>query len=342
MIRFPATYFDGRSSAAHPVEVSVGTSGEVLVQGSALELRYPLAEVQVSSRIGNAPRSIDFPDGGKCETRDNDAVDAALAERKSARPARLLHAVESRLPLIVGAVVATVFLVWAGLEHALPYLAREIAHALPREVDERLGRGTLQALDYTVFDPSRLAPDVQQRLRATFAELVAAAQPETAVRLELRWSEAIGPNAFALPSGIVVFTDQLVALAANEQEILAVLAHEIGHIEARHAIRSALQDSIAPVLLATVTGDLTSVTALSATLPTFLIQMKHSRAFEREADDYAGEMLARMGIPSERFIAILERLSQADPGDSDDGFGSYFSTHPAIEERVERLKAGER
>lgn len=133
-------------------------------------------------------------------------------------------------------------------------------------MDEGLGRGALQGLDYAVFEPSRLGPDVQRRLRATFAELVAAAEPETAVRLEFRSGRAMGPNALALPSGIIVVTDELVALAASDQEILAVLAHELGHIEARHAVRSALQNSITPVLVATVTGDLTSVTALSATL----------------------------------------------------------------------------
>lgn len=53
-------------------------------------------------------------------------------------------------------------------------------------------------------------------------------------------------------------------------------------------------------------------------------------------------MLARMGLPRERFIAILERLSETSPGGSDGKFGSYFSTHPGIGERIERLEAGKR
>ena len=342
MISFEATYFDGRSSAARPVEVSVARAGEVLVRGSGLELRYPLAEVEIASRVGNAPRSIRLPDGGHCQTRDNDALDRALAAARSGGRARLLHAFESRLPLIAGALVATVLLLWAGLEHGVPYAARAIAEALPRELDAQLGRGALQGLDHLVLEPSRLVPEVRQRLRAAFAALAAAAQPATPVRLEFRASPALGPNALSLPSGIVVITDELVALAASDQEILAVLAHELGHIEGRHAVRGALQSSVTPLLLATVTGDLSSVTALSATLPTVMIQLKHSRDFEREADDYAHRMLRRMGIPPHHLAAILTRLSEAVEEDPDDRFGTYLSTHPGLKERVERLSGDRR
>jgi Zn-dependent protease with chaperone function len=340
--RFAATYFDGRSAAACPVEVSVVPAGELLIRGSALELRYRLAEVRVAARVGNAPRSIYLPDGGKCETRDNDAVDRALAELRSSRGARWLHALESRLPLVAVALTATVLLVWASLEYGVPYAARKIAAALPHALDEQLGQGALEGLDGLVLEPTRVEPHVRQRLRAAFAGLVRTAQPAAEVRLKFRASPALGPNALALPSGIVVVTDELVALAASEQELLAVLAHELGHIEHRHAVRGALQSTITPVLLAIVTGDLASLTALSATLPTFLLQLRHSRAFEREADDYAGALLDRAGVPREHFAAILMRLSAAVGDDPDDGLARYFSTHPGLKERVERLQAGER
>ncbi len=48
---------------------------------------------------------------------------------------------------------------------------------------------------------------------------------------------AVGANAFALPSGIVVMTDELVELAKTDDELVAVLAHEIGHVRGRHALR---------------------------------------------------------------------------------------------------------
>ncbi len=61
--------------------------------------------------------------------------------------------------------------------------------------------------------------------------------------VEFRASPIIGANAFALPGGIVIVTDQLMQLAEHDDEILAVLAHEIGHVKHRHVLRGLPQDS---------------------------------------------------------------------------------------------------
>jgi Zn-dependent protease with chaperone function len=145
-------------------------------------------------------------------------------------------------------------------------------------------------------------------LTARFNELANATGSEGAVRLVFRASPEIGANAVALPSGTVVMTDELVRLAAHEDEVVAVLAHELGHIHGRHALRSLLQHSATVVLIAVATGDLGSVSTLSATLPTFLLEMKYSRAFEFEADDYAAVALPLVGIAPARLAAILQRL----------------------------------
>lgn len=131
-------------------------------------------------------------------------------------------------------------------------------------------------------------------------------------------------------------TDELVQLAAHEDEVVAVLAHELGHIQGRHALRSVLQNSATVVLIAVATGDLTSLGALSATLPTFLLQMKYSRAFELEADDYASAVLPRLGIAPEHLVAILGRLENQTSG-GDSVVLDYVSTHPATQERIRRL-----
>ena len=47
--------------------------------------------------------------------------------------------------------------------------------------------------------------------------------------------EAVYLRALALPGGIIVVTDDMVNLAANDPELLAVLAHEMGHLRGRHA-----------------------------------------------------------------------------------------------------------
>ncbi|MEZ5289434.1 MAG: M48 family metallopeptidase, partial [Vicinamibacterales bacterium] len=139
------------------------------------------------------------------------------------------------------------------------------------------------------------------------------------------------PNALALPGGAIVLLDELVTLSANDDEIVAVLAHEVGHVVERHTMRQLLQTSAAGVLLAALVGDVVSVTSYAAALPTFLLNASYSRAFEREADQFAVRALDRMGIDRRRFLEALERLeAQAGSG----AVPGWLSTHPGAEERA--------
>jgi Zn-dependent protease with chaperone function len=324
-------YFDGRTSAASPVEIRI-EAGSMLVQGDGVARAWPLDGVRIAPRIGNAARTIDFPDGAACEVRDNDGLDRLLrATPPPSRAHRAIHLLESRLKFVAAAVALTVLVGWASIQYGVPWLAREVAHALPRDVDTALGEGALEGMDQLFFERSQVDRAVRPRLRAKFAELARAAMLEAQPRLEFRASPDFGANAFALPSGIVVVTDELVA-SASDEELVAVLAHELGHIHHRHALRGVLQNAITPLLLAAVTGD---VSVLVGTMPTLLIDMKYSRLFELEADDFAVELLDRQGIPRHHLADILARMTSTE--ESDAGLGHYLSSHPATSERIERI-----
>ena len=131
-------------------------------------------------------------------------------------------------------------------------------------------------------------------------------------------------------------TDELVALSKDDRELEAVLAHEIGHLRQRHVLRHILQDSATALLVAFTVGDLTSLTSLAAAAPTLVLQAKFSRDFEREADDFALDYLARRGIPPDLFAVILRRMEQRT-ATGKDGV-DFLSTHPAIRERIERAR----
>ena len=211
---------------------------------------------------------------------------------------------------------------------------------LPAATESLIGRDTLAALDRFVFTPSKLPPERQEALRKLFAGMGAGMAAEksgtSAYRLELRKGGRVGPNALALPAGIVVVTDELVELSKDDREIEAVLAHEIGHLRQRHILRHVLQDSATALLVAATLGDLTSLTTLAAAAPTLLLQAKFSRDFEREADDFALDYLAKRGIPLETFAAILQRMEEKRPGGKD--ASDYLSTHPASRERIARAR----
>lgn len=337
MSAFPARYYDGRSSRGVEIMVSLEAGARLRLRGGGLDCSHRLADVRITPRLGDTPRAIHLPDGGKCETRDNDAVDALLRAGGRGFGARLLHALESRLPLVGVAVLLTAAAVWATITHGLPYFAERVAASVPSTVEERLGRETLRTLDGSLFAPSELPPAERARVERLFRRLVENLPEAARLRLELRSSERFGANAFALPSGVVLVTDELVSLAADDAELAAVLAHEVGHVHHRHALRSLLQSSLTALLVAAVVGDLTSITALSATLPTWLIESRYSRLFELEADAYAADLLRARGLSPHHLGTMLRRLEARRPG-ARSPLRGYLASHPATEERIRRLR----
>jgi len=329
---FAARYFDGRSSAARSVQVSVDGDGRVHVHGDGVALSFPGGAVRVSARLGRSPRYLYLPDGARCETEDHAAVDAALAAPGSG----VLHALERHWGVALAALLFTAAFLWGSIQYGLPFLARHAAHAVPPAMEADMGRQALAALDSRMLAPSALDEGTQARVRAAFDRVTSGLVLDQPVRLELRGAEALGANALALPSGIVVITDQMVALCENDAELEAVIAHELGHVRHRHIMRSILQNSAAALLVATLLGDVTSITGLAASIPAFLVEQQYSRAFEFEADAYALDWMRVNGVDPSHFAAILERLG-AQHGD-DRGVTRYLSTHPSIGERVKAIE----
>lgn len=340
MIRTPAAYYDGQSSSRREVELVFGDEGAVQIRGEDLDRCFDYPELRISSRLGNTPRYVYLPDGARLEVADNDAVDAAVQSLGGYEGNRLLHLLESRYTTALAALVICLGVVFSVIEYGIPVLARQVAFALPPGVEATLGREGLETLDRGLFRPTTLDASTQAKLESLFRTLADGDLEGPASRLELRSSPRIGANAFALPSGIVVVTDDLVKLAQEDEELLAVMAHEIGHVQHRHILRQVLQNSMTALLVAGLFGDLSSIAGLSATLPTFLVQQKYTREFEREADAYAAETLRARGVSVVHLVNILKRLSESH-GQSDNDLLDYLSSHPATEERIELLKPSE-
>jgi Zn-dependent protease with chaperone function len=121
----------------------------------------------------------------------------------------------------------------------------------------------------------------------------------------------------------------------DDDEVAAVLAHELGHVHYRHSTRVLLSGSFHALVVMAVFGDASSISSIAATAPTVLVNSGYSRDFEREADAFAFDLLDRTGSSPEAFATALEDLTNAI-GEKKRGldFG-YLSTHPQTGERIE-------
>ena len=150
-------------------------------------------------------------------------------------------------------------------------------------------------------------------------------------------------NAFAVPGGVIFISRALVAILDNAAELAAVLAHEIGHVAAKHALKSTrraqLLQGVGTITAASIGGDKGKKLASTiGDMQSVLFDKGLDKDMEYEADLAAMETTYRTGYDPSGLIRVLEKLQKLEASNTDKK-GSWFSTHPPLAERIARLKA---
>jgi hypothetical protein len=339
MISFKGKWYDGKTAGQVDVVCRIYDSGSVYVEKADDHSRIatlPRFDLDISARLADTPRYLKFPGGAKLETLDNDTVDRLI--KKFGRPSWLdmVYRLESRFKyVLVGLLLVLVFL-WGSVQYGIPWTARIIANMLPPSILNLASQQTLIMLDRAVLSPTELDSDTRERLRAHFQPLKSS-HTDYDLNIIFRKGGGLGANAFALPDGTIIFTDEMVGLAQHDQELSAVLAHEIGHVVRRHGMRSIVQDSLLGFAILAITGDITGSSELFIGLPVLLTELAYSRDFEREADQYALICMQDHAIDLNHFANLMRRVAEASGADAEDGekkWTNYLSTHPMTEERL--------
>ncbi|MCD2515819.1 M48 family metallopeptidase [Massilia sp. G4R7] len=341
-----AHYFDGHSARLHVVQLSTG-NGAIHLHGEAAR-SYSLAGARLAEPFAHSPAVLYFKDGSHVEVPDpamHPMLMDVLGYRKSwvVRWQDNMAASLAALALLLALIAATWF--WG-----LPAAAERLSRHVPPSADHAIGSNALALLERQGFiKPSRLSEDRQADLQALFQRVQ---PPGSRIPLRLRLADTplLGPNALAFPDGTIVLTDQLVGVAIEKQSVFdahaaamlaGVLAHEIGHIEMRHSVRSMTRASLTAALSATLFGDFSAV---AAGMPALLGNMKYSREMELAADDYAAATLKRRGISTlplaDLFDDVEEATEEAMPAMFRQAM-TYASTHPDGHARSRRLRATE-
>jgi Zn-dependent protease with chaperone function len=330
-----ATYYDGRTARRHDVLLSM-EAGLLRVRGELVAREEVLTALDIPGPLGNTPRLILFADGARCEIPDHAAF-GALLQAAGPTPS-LLAAMESRWSHAIGALLVTLGLVAAAYFWGLPHVAREVAYRVPGGALTLMDDQFLKTFDDRLLHPSKLSTARQQALSTRLEAMHLPPGARLPSRVLFRSSSQLGPNAFALPGGSVVVLDEIVELSDNDEEIIGVLAHEMGHVSERHALRQMLQGSVVALAMLWYVGDVSNVLAAA---PSTLLETRYSRDFERRADAFATQMLALNGIQAARLADMLALLDQARKKSSaalTTGWPDYLSTHPNTEERIRALR----
>ena len=324
--------YDGQSSRMRAAQLDCVDGCLQLAFEDGQRQLWPLEAVRIRPRLGNTPRVLQLPDGGRVEVADSPELEGWFPHG-SGRIEGWADWLERRRSAILGSALLVLAATVLFLRHGMPWLAREAAERMPAVVERHVSEQVVALLDRLHFDPSTVPAARRAALQQRFRALVRGEPRSAQMRVGLVDAEGLAANAFALPDGRIFVTDQLLELAGSDEEELAVLAHEAGHHVHRHGMRSALEQSSLFVVAGLLFGD-ASGSSLAVSIPATLLGSGFSRGHEREADAYAFDLLRRHGQSPRTFAAMMRRLSAQVPEALEKGPMGYLSTHPPSPERI--------
>ena len=333
----PGIFFDGKTSARHPVTVELrpvallvhGRDGQVLARWPYQELEH-LSSHDGVFRIGLAgSREL-----ARLEIRDPPfaaAIDelSTMVDRSGQAERR------GRRKVILWSVAAVISLVLVGV-FGVPAIATRLAPIIPYAVERKLGEA-VDAQVRSMFGSDQPgkpfecgAAEGETAGRTALGRLVAKLESTANLGIPLqvaviRRGEA---NAVALPGGHIYVFRGLIAKSLSADEVAGVLAHEIGHVAHRDGTRAVLQAAGLSFLFGMVLGDFVGGGAVVIAAKAIL-QLSYSREVEAAADLYALELIAKAGGDARALAAILDRIAGAiEPG------VKILLNHPETKERV--------
>lgn len=345
-------------------------------------IKYTISDVDVSDRLGNIERKLHFGTEGVFATKDNAAIDEIYRHHKKFN--RWIHKVESHLGAVFVALAFTIALGVSFFVWGIPWASGKIANLLPHKANEIIAAEALTFLDDYWFDETTIPAQRQAEIRQHFTNTLLPLDTLNNginYRLHFRnWSDDGKdiPNAFALPSGDIILTDQFIKLTENQNEMDSVLLHEIGHVVHRHTLKMVVQGTLVTTIVMLVTGDGSGLADMGAGLGALLVSNHYARGHESEADTYAFENMLKAGIDPQAFASIMNRMdiymaqtfrtakqesdanteasdavdkgredknieaSDAEASDTENSdintAMNYLSTHPRTEERVRKAQ----
>ena len=331
-----------------------GSSGSLSVHLDYLEfkwgdgtLKFPTAGLRV--RLGGHDgRQLffehpEFP-GWSIHTTDKSVLDEVTAGADPALKA-VIHPLRRKLRGISGSLIflGVLLLLLAAVLAVLFWkrdaLVRKAAEKVPVEWERKLGDLSFDQIkrrEKIIDEPARMA-EVR-----SIADRLLPAVKDAGYEFQFHIAENTNINAFAMPGGHVVIFTGLLDAAQSLEEVAGVISHELAHVTRRHSLRNILGAAGVAVLVQSIVGDSSGMQAVILQGGQSLLEQKFSRDFEREADDAGWNYLVAADIDPRGLINFFKRLQKEEASGDSAGLRNamaLLNTHPATQERIERLEA---
>ncbi|AMN42560.1 M48 family metallopeptidase [Rhodoplanes sp. Z2-YC6860] len=328
-----AIYFDGKTNRKRPVTLRMAGGIEIVEQDRILDI-WPFGEVRRADGPPNVMRLA-------CIT----ALPLARLEisDEATRAAILTHCVaidatapgrSNTLRIVFWSLAAFCSIVGLAM-YGIPLAAERLAPLVPYSLEKRIGDAADGQIRAALGGQICTNAEGQAAFAAMVEKIKAAGELDMPLDAHVLSSDTA--NAMALPGGRVYLLDGLLQKANSPDEIAAVIAHELGHVKHRDNVRRLIQTGGTSFLFGLLFGDVTGA-GVVIMVSRELIDASHSREAERGADDFAIDVMHKLGRSPQPMGEFLLRIT----GEQRNSAIAMFASHPLSEDRLETMKKANR
>ncbi len=376
-IKIKGQIFESQSGQNTPCQIIVNESDVYVEDIDGQRHLCARQEMKIDPPLGSVRRKIRFPDGRIFESDDLEKVD----NLNNSKFWKTLSKTEKTGWHLIPIAIVTPFMAFGLYRLVIPLLIALGMALTPDEALYSIDKNSLRSIDALALDESEISHDRRVEIQKLFDQLLEARntklteyKPDREFRytLNFRKAETIGPNAFALPGGTIVVTDELVFQFPDDDVLAAILAHEIGHVEHQHSLKQLYRALGAASMISMIAGDAGPLLEDAILEGSALLSLSFSRKHEMESDNYSYELLKAADLPAHGLIdfftkleglAISEKAKTNDKNDKKEGApeeseadqetmtekasksdsgsdpANWFSTHPVSQHRIRNIKA---
>ena len=325
-------FYDGVDAGSHAARASFDGRA-VTIEANGQTHVWPARELSVDIHGGEARISRRRADARLVVSESDWRAVAGLSGAVRS------HSAAGGRGLVIGlvaAAAAVALFVFVGV----PLASGPLARATPSAYEARLGE-SYNAQVSAIFPACE--DEAGQAVLDQLGQRIAA-ESGSVFDIQFRAVHAPMVNAFALPGGYVLVTDDLIAEAETPDELAAVLAHETAHIAQRHSMQAVWRSLGAGMLLDLIVGGGSGAGQQAVLLAGQASELSFGREAETEADAFGRDYLHAAGLSSRGMAPFFERMAaqEVDAPEEVDQMSEWWMTHPNTGRRIEAARAGER
>lgn len=339
MDKISGILFDGLTSKPHPVNISVSTSADIVLEHeNEEEIIVPKSAVNNVEKAGDYFLILTLSMDGRTQ----------VLEFKSKNPVFWIKMFSSKSKNLTDKVLSGGFemvllsLLLSGLliffvgYWLVPFTGETIGANVSKEMEIEIGNTYFETFTENYSIDEINTPKVNSLLlEFDFGK----DYPLEVVIVNHRYA-----NAFAFPGGRIAIFKGLIDQMNEPEELFAVLAHEVAHVNNRHQMKSIGRDIASYLIYSWVLGDVVGVTNIFFNNYHQFEKMTYSRSLEKDADLTGIETMIKNKVSPHGMVELMLTLQRLN---LDNNQGKVaFSTHPPTTSRIsytsQRIKGIER